>query len=372
MRLAAEDGKELAPGDDSDLVEGWRRVESRTRMGEYSYENTETKKRTSVKPIREHAPSPPALDMYAGLTADSPFRVPSYVEEIEGKRSVPVQHPHAPYDVFLYMQIKSFGNISVTEQSFKAYFYLKAAWVETRKQPNELLLLKKRLKKWDGEDRNWPDGIFNPKLDFMNADPSSDSGDGLETEGKMLKVCDWRFGPKGEPVIEYSFNARGTFIEALELQDFPFDVQPLRISISSSKDVNFIRLREDKFMGVQSTLRPEFLANPEFDIQPKMKLGNGETVVQPVVIDARGDADLESEVSGTGRNSRPGKLGQSFSVVHFAIIGERIPNYYIFNVLMPTFLITCMEGGAFVIDAVEAADRFSVTLTLTLVAAAYK
>ena len=64
--------------------------------------------------------------------------------------------------------------------------------------------------------------------------------------------------------------------------------------------------------------------------------------------------------------------GVPFPVLHITCIAERIPNYYFWNVYVPTLLIVCMVSGAFVIDPIDVNDRYSVTLTLTLVSVTYK
>ena len=65
-------------------------------------------------------------------------------------------------------------------------------------------------------------------------------------------------------------------------------------------------------------------------------------------------------------------LKERFFKMLAVVIAERIPNYYFWNVYVPTLLIVCMVSGAFVIDPTDVNDRYSVTLTLTLVSVTYK
>jgi len=183
----------------------------------------------------------------------------------------------------------------------------------------------------------------------------------IEPTNPTIEISSWRTGPGGEHIAEYKFTARGMFVESLDLKHFPFDVQPLRISISSQAPAHVTFLKEDKLSP--SALRPEFLVNPEFDIKHTMVLGHGarqrteRTVRQPFLVS---DTRLV------------GNQNQKFVILHVAVIAKRIPTYYFWNVFVPMFLIVLMEGGAFVIDPGDEADRYSVTLTLSLVVVAYK
>ena len=69
-------------------------------------------------------------------------------------------------DLYFYVQILTFGNISVTEQTFEAYFYLKAAWAEPEIE-DKVEEMREKMKAYKGE--SWPEGLFDPQLDFMNA-----------------------------------------------------------------------------------------------------------------------------------------------------------------------------------------------------------
>ena len=231
---------------------------------------------------------------------------------------------------------------------FQANFYVQCAWVEPEITKDKIDEMRKAMAAYDG--KKWPEGLFDPKLDFMNADQM------IEPTNPTIEISSWRTGPGGEHIAEYKFTARGMFVESLDLKHFPFDVQPLRISISSSLPADKIDLLEDKLSP--SRLRPEFIANPEFDIEEEMVLFNGDKLRQPILVN--------EQVTLSGNRN------QKFNILHVAVIAKRIPDYYIVNVFLPMFFIVCMEAGAFVIDPGDAADRYSVTLTLALVVVAYK
>ena len=366
------------------LPEGWEEVQSRSRPGEISYQNTKTGRRTRVRPTEptdaavSPAPTPASAvasrtpnQMITTTTAPTPDRSaitttasnPGDAPFIKGNEFAPPRGPPPrKRELYFYVQILTFGNIKVTDQSFQAYFYLKAAWCEPEIE-----------QKLDGKDgmrkkmdtftadfseagsmssQNWPDDLFDPKLDFMNV------GNEIKIFKAKLEVSPWRTGPKKEPVVEYSFYVRGTFIESLELRAFPFDVQPLRISVSTSLPDTLIDLHEDTKLGVKCALRPEFLVNPEFYIPTKLPLKDGTDVSQPILI--------------RDHKSFTNTKGDPFPILHMAVIAQRIPGYYIQNIFIPMFLIVSMSGAAFVCDPADLEVRFAVTVTLTLVIVAYK
>lgn len=193
-------------------------------------------------------------------------------------------------------------------------------------------------------DCKWPSKeskVFDPRLMFMNAKEEIDRID------QEIKVSPWRMGPKGEPVIEYSFFGRGTFNEELELENFPFDVQPLRIVIGSLNPASIIGLNEDIYQGVNSQLRTEFLGIPEFEIDHKPYF---DSFSKPFT----------------------GNQGQIFASLEIAVVASRIFTNYFWSIYVPSITITTMTGAAYTMPPDEISDRLSVTITLTLVMVAYK
>ena len=72
------------------------------------------------------------------------------------------------------------------------------------------------------------------------------------TTQEQLEVSLWRRGPNGEPVIEYSAHVYATFLDKLELKNFPCDVMRLRIKVASQLPSHVLCFKEDKFNGVRS------------------------------------------------------------------------------------------------------------------------
>ena len=380
----------MAYSGEAPLPAGWEKVPSRSRPNEFSYQDMQTGKRVKIRPTEPAAATRSPAQTFAPATkqiAPAPAEAASEVAapRAEPRSGVPkagatpnpivADDPKPGADPFVkdfkfappresaprkrelyfYVQILSFGNIKNDEQTFDAYFYLKAAWSEPEIE-KEIGDVSGQMAafNYEADPIKWPKGLFDPKLDFMNS-----TGSDVTITKPKLEISPWRTGLNKAPVVEYSFFGRGTFIESLELQNFPFDVQPLRISISTSLPLKCVDLLEDQYIKVKSTLRSDFLVNPEFHIPTKLIVNEGEPITQPILV--------------KDHTSFKTAQGVPVPILHVAVIAKRIPDYYVWNVFFLMFLIVCMEGGAFVaLDPSEVGDRFSVTLTLTLVAVAYK
>ena len=241
------------------LPEGWEEVHSRSRPGEISYQNMKTGRRTRVRPAEpadaavSPAPTPaaavalrtpsqtitttaPSLARSAiTTTASNPGDAPF----IQGREFAPPRGPSPrKHELYFYIQILDLDVYTMQGTAFIA-FYLKAAWCEPE--------IERVLDGEDGEDgerikgmrekmddfnheadpTKWPAGLFDPKFDFKN----SIGGRGAVTITQpKLEVSPWRTGPAKEPLVEYGFFCRGTFKQDFELEDFPFDAHPIRIS----------------------------------------------------------------------------------------------------------------------------------------------
>lgn len=221
-------------------------------------------------------------------------------------------------NVYIYVNVFSVSDIVTAAETFNAQFYLKASWVEPGLKPGQPLSM----------------DAWKPAIMFMNAVGNP----GIEDEN--FDVVKWRLGPDGSAVVQWSAKFQGTFRERFELRSFPFDVQPLSIVVTSQQ--KNVRLYEDKFDGVQSKLRDEYMSLPEFSL------------VGPLF-------RPETELS----------LGK-YAVLNVDFVATRKWPYHIFNIYFPLFLLTGMLFCSFAVDPGEAADRLSLTLTVVLASVAYK
>lgn len=223
-------------------------------------------------------------------------------------------------DVYVYVNVFSITEISTTSETFNAYFYLRAMWVEPGLKSSG--------------DFN-PDVAWTPRFQFMNAVDAPDIHD------ERFEVSPWRFGPDDEPVLSWSCKCRGTFREQFELGLFPFDAQDLHLTISTQHE--HVELHEDCYDDVKSKLREEYTMLPEFNVH------------SPPRLEARKEKAL-------------GK----FATLDIVFNAQRRYTFHIWNVFLPVFLLTAMQFSVFAVEVADVADRLGVTLTLVLASVAYK
>merc|ERR1712048_1178175 len=59
-------------------------------------------------------------------------------------------------------------------------------------------------------------------------------------------------------------------------------------------------------------------------------------------------------------------------LLNISLLVMRRPEYYLWNVEVPMFVLTCLTGMTWAIEPSDVADRLSVSLALVLTAVAYK
>jgi hypothetical protein len=225
--------------------------------------------------------------------------------------------------VFIRLNVFNVGNIDTVGGTFDADFFFTANWLEPL--VDELA----------GDDVP----SFDPQLTFMNAVGQPEYTD------ERRALVPWRQGAAdGARVFEHRFRCNGSFREALELRDFPFDRQPLTIIVTSHHHRTTVLLKPDP--DIPSKVRTEFMVLPEF------RLTNVQWHEKK--------ADDSKEDFGT------------YSLLHAAIVAVRKPQYYIYNVLVPILLLSLMAFAVFFFEVSELGDRLSVALTLVLTSVAFK
>lgn len=225
--------------------------------------------------------------------------------------------------LYLYMNLMSLSDIDTVTETFAAYFFIRATWVE----PD--------LAAADAADgAAIPEACWTPRLMFMNLVSTP------EFEDEKLEVSPWRKSHDGRAVLSWSTMVRGSFREKFELQTFPFDVQPLSITISTKN--THVVIVEDTFDGVQSKIREEFLVLPDFTVDNRLLF-----------------------------ISKPDALGK-FALMDVRCLVRRRWSYQFWNIYIPICLLTTMTFASFLIPVGDVADRLSVTLTLVLASVAFK
>jgi len=154
---------------------------------------------------------------------------------------------------------------------------------------------------------------------------------------------DWMRGRDGSPAVCLRMEVTGTFREQFELRSFPMDAQPLNILITSHnrKDILTLHGDDDK---ESSRNRTEFMILNEFELSPVC------------FCSAKTNHDYHA----------------GYPLLYAGVIVSRNYGYYLWNVFLPTFLITLMSVTTFSVPLEDVSDRCGVILTLVLTSVAYK
>jgi hypothetical protein len=167
-------------------------------------------------------------------------------------------------------------------------------------------------------------GWYLKRLDFNNAIR-------FEMVGKG------KVSVSGDDVI-LAARFEGQFIEPMELRDFPFDVQDLTVSLAINcrttgmTPAHFVLAEDGKFRHV--------IRKRHFKMHNEWKLRN--------------DVRVGCHLVGT--------QGRYFPTIDIACTIERLPGFYLINVLLPMLLFALMANFQFAIPRYDTADRFSVSL----------
>jgi len=254
--------------------------------------------------------------------------------------------------------IVSLSNINTADESFQAEIMLRAYTLNAK----GLQVVIRGVGNYaDRADRsgvcekitvdNW-----EPRLSFNN----------------LTETTTWKMSVKAEKDGELSFkyHIAGIFKEKLELQNFPFDIQPLSFVMSSSipaVENGFVTKDEqgnDKICGIRlvsedgRTDRKSILKTSNFCAASfKPKLWDGSNYV-------RYEEDTTSpEDSSTGTLR---------SLLRASILVERKPMFFIWNIVVPMLVINGISLGSFAVPKSDTADRLSVSMTMVLTMVAFK
>jgi hypothetical protein len=161
----------------------------------------------------------------------------------------------------------------------------------------------------------------------------------------------------GEGEIEFKYTVEGTFSEPYELQEFPFDVQTLTLRMSSSIPCE-IRQDNGKMKHILSF---EQLPRTTSVVQVKnFGVSNLYHLSSPVAL-TPSKTDVSESTSGTVR-----------PVLDLQMTVRRKSMNYIWNFILPLFLIVLMTFSVWAIEVGEIGDRLGVSVTMVLTAIAMK
>lgn len=337
--------------------------------------------------------------------------------------------PTQPKDgnIFLYNQILSVHKIETVGQTFQAKFYLKATWVQSI---NLDTIVPAEVKPGYVYDlsKNWPEYVYKPKLDFDNA-----AAEIIELKDQSLEVSDWRGvqasdngdstyntstnittssgDSRKELVMEWSGSACGTFTYQINLNNYPYDIQMLKMTIGT-KDPK-VSLKDDWTDGVQSTIRKDhvldlgfkFLDVDDFlfkevitpidkDLAGKCRGAVLAAVEETFVIspytrrkidddrdkmevNPRNDSPLATngrrkQFNGNQRTSfRMTNQKDEYSTLSYIVLVERIGRHSIEEIAIPISLISLSSFASFIFGPAQSAERLAVSITIFLVMTSY-
>ncbi|GAB1602453.1 cys-loop ligand-gated ion channel-like isoform X4, partial [Argonauta hians] len=229
--------------------------------------------------------------------------------------------------VQIVVQFAKVGEIDTLKEQYSADVIVKGKWREPA---------------LDGQTHTALEGIdikkyWSPKLYIENT-----LGDPKENIRHRVN-----FNDKGEAYIVEKRVIKGTFMENLELNDFPFDVQDLTVTVASELPSYEVELIEDVDEH-HVVNRQSFVDEQEWHLYM-----HTETEKKELAID---QADATVRRSALSVKCR----------------AARRPGYFVWNIFMVTFLICSLAFTTFSVDKKYPQNRLQLSFTLVLTAVAFK
>lgn len=226
------------------------------------------------------------------------------------------------------VQFFKVGEIDTLKEQYTADVIVRARW----REPS----LDGQLQEQQG-DIVEPSRYWNPKLYIENA-----YGDPKEQFRHRVM-----FNEKGEAFITEKRTVKGTFMENLELDDFPFDVQDLTVTVASEFPATEVELVEDSD-NRHMVNKQSFVDEQEWHLFCHTECTKWELKIDPV-----DDAAKRSAISVKCRAARR-------------------PGYFVWNIFMVTFLICSLSFATFSVDKNLPQNRLQLSFTLMLTSVAFK
>ncbi|CAH1801807.1 unnamed protein product [Owenia fusiformis] len=243
------------------------------------------------------------------------------IDEIEREDKVPVE---------IRVCFLKIVDVNTLKQVFVADIFIQAKWTEpelNNKTDSEL------------EDLDVEECCWTPKILVRNID------------GEPDEITTWyrcRRDPEGgHPVVYQRQRIKGTFIETLELKDFPVDVQELTLQVSTERSEVEVELMEDK-KELSSINVDTFMDQQEWNVYEH----------------------VESELVPTTTEFSNSKF--KHPKLNLMCHVSRKPGYFFWNIFLIMFMITSLTFVVYAIDIEVPQGRLNVNLTLLLTAVAFK
>jgi len=235
------------------------------------------------------------------------------------------------------INVTAVSAISLVDQTFDCRFVLRCRTLNIASEENKDAPIRTLLGEPITTD-NW-----EPRIHFLN----------------LREARNWRFHAQltkdGE--IEFKYTIEGAFSEPYELKSFPFDVQALTLKMTSSIPCEVMQ-------G----------SGPPKEILSFSELPSATSVVQVSNFGASNTYELSSRVKCTpGKTSaKQSTTGTVRPTFYMKMKVKRMASTYMWNFILPLFLIVLMTFSAWGIEVGEVGERLSVSLTMVLTAIAMK
>jgi len=231
-------------------------------------------------------------------------------------------------DVYVRVSIVSVSEINTVMQQFTCEFYLSMRWEE----PNlcEMVNCKDEIN-WSDQ---WEPGIYF--VDLVQ----------IEKYERNETLCE----PKkagGIPEVMFYYHVRGTFKEVLDITHFPFDYQPLTLTMTTSWTWDFVNLQKD------------------YERDDNIRTWN---------FTGKNEWQLESHVltESIFTEKEPAASDNIFPIYRIKMHAFRKYAYYIYNVALIMDFISALAFTSYTVEASNPGERIQISLTLFLTSVALK
>lgn len=217
--------------------------------------------------------------------------------------------------------------INDVDQNFKADFSVFLYWEVNEISPSDMPTRLTEKPKWV------------PNIIFYNFDEITVIADEYFSKGKYIYAyINW--------VIRIN--------EPFELQSFPFDRQLLKVQLTTN---NCLLTNYDDKMGYC------------FEECPRVNR-NGGTHIAMYCLNSW---TLDNYMTYSPKKVMINEMGQDHSkMIDFIVFMTRVPDFYIYNVVLTSFLIVLCSLTVVTIPIEDFADRMSITMTMLLTTVAFR
>lgn len=248
----------------------------------------------------------------------------------------------APSELHYQVIINDVGEIQTISQTFHAKLAIKLAWKLTRGDCVNYIM----------EGAAWQPSWTPPRLQVLNmAKEGADSSVVVQNSSITLSE---------DNMANMTVTICGDFYEPLELQGFPFDIQPLKVQLMFEAGMESIALQESKKVNFKS-------------IAGKDNYANWRVLENLVRVDCYPKTSPEPAEDHELRLSRKRVVLKEMECkIEVRVVVERNSTVLVIRVVGALFILQILTLSAFCLNHSENLnDRLGLTFTMVLTAVAY-